>query len=1260
MLRDATTGIFARSELKERLQEEVARSRMTGEPLSLLLIDLDYFKSVNDAFGHSRGDAVLIEWVERLGQAIRSSDLPFRYGGDEFVVLLPNTPAGHAAALAHRLLAETRIRPFLGEPPLTLSLSVGVASFPDDTDTAESLFARADHRLFEAKRLGRGRVVDASVSGAGHVRINESVRLMERDDALNQMQRFLAQLSAGRGGVLHVEGIRGAGRTRFLSETQRAAEVLGIATLSLRGRTGHRGTAYATLREGLPDTLDPVLGGDPARHLFSLGSARSGTSGPLLVLLDDAADADRATLELLRSSLEPGNPRVLGLMCAVDNSRRVSVRHFEGPEAGWVELRPLSLGATRVWLRTLLQWEPPDLFLAWLHRETRGLPRFLHAGLVHLFERGMLTTDETGWLLRPHYAALSLGEAIGARTEEVSHNLPALSTTFVGRARELETSRSLLGRSRLLTLAGPGGIGKTRLAIELGGEVLDHYPDGIRLVELASVSNPGRVVAAAAAALGLAEEAGRPQLTAVTDHLQHRVMLLILDNCEHVIDAAAGLADSLLRQCPHLKIVATTRETLGVAGEQVLRVPPLGVPDPRELEAATADGDARSAGCDALRLFRDRAILARADFEITRANVPVIAQICRQLDGIPLAIELAAARVSVLPVEQIAARLEDRFRLLTGGSRTALPRQQTLKSLIDWSYHLLSPPEQRALRALSVFSGGWTLSAAEALFPGEDHELFPDEEAPDLFELLNRLVNKSLVQLEPLDGGSAEPRYRLLETIRQYACDRLLESGEADRFRRRHMDYFMRLGEVAGKELIGPNQQEWLERLETEHDNLRAALDWAQASAPMAGLRLASGLTRFWLARGHRTEGRERYAILLAANREFIERLDPAELGPVGPAYQQVLFADALLALHLRDSQVSVDRMEASAALAERLGDLPALAVTLCQLGYSRHQNGDEAGAGVVWKRGLELARQLGDPWVLGYALRAWGFHQQTLDHDEAALQALSEALVLLRQTGDDWQIANALWRMGVTRLWRMGDYRSAVGLFRESRQLWGALRDRVGVGHNLSELGWAVYFCGDSEESRRLFEEHLALQRERKDTRGLALALYQLGKRAQLEGDYDEAVEFLREVLHLDPSNWLVEHNVPWTLQTLGLIDLLQGRETRARERIREAVDLFRQRTDDVGLAACVQTLARARIRCNPEEAAALFGCVAETFARSGWRLAYLQNPEDPEDLATLRVALGERGLVAAREAGRRLPLAEAVAIALEEGCGRSANLTC
>src|SRR5919202_492349 len=420
--------------------------------------------------------------------------------------------------------------------------------------------------------------------------------------------------------------------------------------------------------------------------------------------------------------------------------------------------------------------------------------------------------------------------------ERPSHNLPLELTSFIGREREIaEVKRLLLleGKDRLLTLTGPGGCGKTRLALKVAFEVVQEFEDGVWLVELSSLSDPDLVPQAVAFALGVREAPERSLTEVLTEHLKSKKMLLVLDNCEHVIDACAALADALLRACPELRILATSREALSIAGEATWLVPPLSLPDP-EHPPPVED----LAGYEAVRLFLERAAAVSSRFELTERNAPAVAQVCRRVDGMPLAIELAAARARVLSVEQIASRLEDSFRLLATDSRTALPRQRTLRATIGWSHELLSQEEQALFRRLSVFAGGFALEAAEGVCAGVGIE------RDGVLDLLTHLVDKSLLLVA--QQGGEEARYRVLETVRQYGAEKLKESGDEPEIRRRHADFFLKLAEEAEPGLMGPEQGEWLERLEQEHGNLRAALMWSLGGGNQElGLRLAAGVGRF-------------------------------------------------------------------------------------------------------------------------------------------------------------------------------------------------------------------------------------------------------------------------------------------------------------------------------------------------------------------------------------------------------------------------------
>jgi predicted ATPase/DNA-binding SARP family transcriptional activator len=699
-------------------------------------------------------------------------------------------------------------------------------------------------------------------------------------------------------------------------------------------------------------------------------------------------------------------------------------------------------------------------------------------------------------------------------------NLPAALTSFIGRQRELATLRVLLGPDhapaagvgpagraqggRLLTLVGPGGVGKTRLALALAEELLEVYPDGVWLADLsslpagASLDDP-LVTRTVAAALSVCEEATRPLLATLIESLRVRRLLLVIDNCEHLLPACAALVAALLTACPALRILATSRETLGVAGEQPWSVPPLAQP-----EAGTSPE--RLTEADAVRLFLARARVQQADLEITAGNAPALVAICRQLDGLPLALELAAARVGVLSVVEIAARLQEGMHLLSRGPRTAPARQRTLRATLDWSYGLLAEDEQRLLRRLTVFAGGCTLEAAEAVCVDEGAgDAAASRErlaAGQVLDALDGLARKSLLVAYEHLGAC---RYRLLETVRLYAAEPLEALGEGSAARNRHLAYFLDLAEASEPALRGPEQARWLDRLEREHDNLRAALRWAQVSGQaLLGQRLAGALGRFWYMRGYLTEGRAWLeALLSSAGRGCSGR-------EAGVARARALRAAGLLASEQGDYQVAVARYEEALPPLRALDDARGIAITLNNLGNIADWQGDVARSQELYEESVGLLRAAGDESLLAGVLGNLG--GQAIEHGDAARATawLEECLALQRRIGDSDGIAKTLTNLAdVARV--RHDLGGAVALLEESVTIKRELGTRASLAFSLNSLAGVHAQLGDLERAGALYRESLDLRDELGDRRGLAtclegLALVALGQRhpeqaARLEG---------------------------------------------------------------------------------------------------------------------------------------------------------------
>jgi predicted ATPase/class 3 adenylate cyclase len=629
--------------------------------------------------------------------------------------------------------------------------------------------------------------------------------------------------------------------------------------------------------------------------------------------------------------------------------------------------------------------------------------------------------------------------------EATPNNLPQQLTSFIGRERELIEVKELLGKTRLLTLLGVGGIGKTRLSLQLAAEVIDDFPDGVWFVELAAVADARIVAQATATVLAVKEDAGRPVSEAVMKAVGGRRMLIVLDNCEHLVFACAELARDLLQASPHLKVLASSREPLRIAGETNYSLPALAVPDAHEVVATES-----LMHFEAVHLFVERAVAAQPSFQVTDQNAAAVVEICRRLDGIPLAIELAAARVRALSVKEIAARLSDRFRLLVLGDRTALPRQQTLQALIDWSYDLLTEPEQALLRQLSVFSGGWTLNAAEAVC-GEGAN-----ENTNVLDLLSALVEKSLVVAE-----SERERFRLLETVRQYAQARLRESGEEAGARSRHLAFFLDLAETAKPQLVGPEQGVWLSRLDLERENLLSAHAWCDQAEGQAeqGLKLASSMRRYWIFRG----------LLGLGHRVTVEALQRPGAERRGLARWEALFDAGQLGSWMGRYAEAQGYLEECLAIARELGDKQRIESVLQPLGMASQGLGNADKARGHYEEALALARQLGDQRELAAALNALAQLHRAEGELDTAEPLYQNVLSLARELEDREIIAVALLNLAMVSIARGFGDRARAMLLEAS-----AIVDEIGskpLGQSVLEV--CAGLCasgGEWERAARLY----------------------------------------------------------------------------------------------------------------------------------------------------------------------------------------------
>ena len=636
-------------------------------------------------------------------------------------------------------------------------------------------------------------------------------------------------------------------------------------------------------------------------------------------------------------------------------------------------------------------------------------------------------------------------KAAGRTTRGIGrHNLPGSLTSFVGRERERDEVGRLLGAARLLTLTGPGGCGKTRLSLEVAGDLSDAYPDGVILAELAPLTDPESVPQAVADALAVRESPGAPPVEAISHALQGKEILLVLDNCEHLVEAAARLAEALLVGCPGLRILATSREPLGVAGEAVLQVPPLSGPEPgrrsppEELE-----------GYESVRLFVQRARYRNPAFVLTPHNAGSVAEICARLDSIPLAIELAAARVG-LSVEQVAERLDDALGLLTTGVRTTVPRQRTLRGALDWSHDLLSGSERALLRRLSVFAGGWTLEASEVVGPGGGIE------AGDVLDVLSQLVDKSLVVAEAIGEGGV--RYKMLEPVRQYARERLARDEGLEAASRRHAGWCLSFVESAEAGLRGPDQASWVERTKRENANVQAALGWSLEAEPETALRLAAMMGYFWYRYGPIAEGHRRLTAVLARTEGFETSLRARVLRLAGVLSEESGLYNRAEELH-----------ERGLALYRRLGEKQGEAASLTSLGALMFAVGDLERAVALTRESLVLKRELGDERGLMSSRNNLGEMLQAAGDLSGAQALFEENLESDRRLADEWGASVTLLNLGTLAV-EQGDPDRAERLLAEALRTLQRFGDEDAVSECLESLAGAAGARGEGRRAATLF----------------------------------------------------------------------------------------------------------------------------------------------------------------------------------------------
>lgn len=1082
MVRDPLTGVYSRVTLSQRLHEEIDRSRRYHLPLTIVLLDLDHYKSVNDAFGHLRGDQVLVTFAQRLRYTIRKADLIYRYGGDEFLLVLPNTTIEQGAVLGKRLLEAIRIAPFEGQPPINLTISLGIASFPEDGQNAEDLFAKADQRHYSAKRRGRDcQVCDDPLKE--NVLIDSESRLVERDEAFHILNRFLLGLSDARRGIFSITGVEGSGRHRFLSEAGKIARLQGYEVMPLHGSPALKNRAFGDLGlvyrnwETLPS---PSEGTEAFLNALVSMVEEKGRSG-IIFSVDHLHEVDWLTFELLRQLLlDTDLPIRIGLVFTAPTNQLYRNQLPGAALIESVELLPLSLQGVQIALRHMLKWEAPEELIQWLYLQSNGLPGRLVSAVEELIQQGILERFESGWVITRGYHTLLLRERLSLQSTPPPHNLPTMPTTFIGRELEIQRAREILISSRLLTITGPGGIGKTRLAVQVATEVMDHFPQGVFWVPLASVTSD--IVNAITSALHISYYSSVDSETQLSQYLRNKQILLVLDNFEHLTQNAS-LLSRLMEAAPAIKIIATSRQRLALHSESLLELGGFDFPAPSVHRAI--------AGYPAVQLFIQSARRVQPAFSLNDENKQAIVNICQLVEGSPLGIELAASWVRLLSCPEIAQEILRNQDFLATDLQDMPERHRSLRAVFNHSWNLLQPEEQNALEGLAVFHGGFTRAAAAKV-------------ALASITTLISLLDKSL--LYKIGDG----RYALHEVLAGFGREKLAAQPERwTETRRLHATYYT--SHLAGIEaqLNDSRQVEGLELLGNEIENIRAAWEYAIANRLSEEIdQSLHSLYYYFNLRGRAHEG----SLLFESAASAMGQQDDPE--------SQCLVARlnarrGVFETRLSEYDRAAGLFEHCLAVFRAQGNQPELAFTLLSYGSCLVQVGAFESAHNILNQSLELHRVIDNARGIAATLNELGANEYQQGNYSLAEQFHLESLRIFREISDPWGAAQSLSDLGNVES-ELGDYVKASQYYLESLELSETIGARSGVATTLNNIGDIARSRGDYREAQQYLSRSVEVYAELGDRYGRAVALLNLGDTALRLGQYSQAEENLHHSLQL------------------------------------------------------------------------------------------------------------------------------------------------
>ncbi len=1139
---DPVTGILSRIEFNARFPDVFQQESRNGSSLAVMLIDIDYFKSINDAFGHPRGDAILKQLAEVLQHAVRKTDYLFRYGGDEFIVLMPDTNRDQAHQFAMRVSGTVRLTEFHGDPSLSLTVSTGVAACPEDRTDSAALVKIADDRLLEAKRQGRDRVVSGEMKSDPATLFDRETRLVERDRDSELMEQFLNMLEIKKRGVLVITGQAGAGKSRFLTKVRESARLRGYSRLELTDdpymRDRDCGVLQAMLEAWYSEFPKCETPADYFAEMADILSRRD--IRKLMILVDDLHRVDAGTIEFLHMMLTSAPLPQFGFCFTAFHKGFADIMPLEAPVREIIELRSLSAAGLRVWLRNLMQWEATEEFNHWLYRQSLGLPGNVRKILEYLINRGVLkqSTDHV-WILPTRLKSLDLTEKLGLKSQLPPHRLPAFLTNFVGRKEEVTEIGRLLMEFRLLSLIGPGGVGKTRLALKSVSDKLMDFRDGVFFVPLAAITSTDFLISAIASMLKLKFFEGMEPGEQLLNYLMTRRILLVLDNFEHLV-SGSGFIAGILESCPEMHILVTSRERLQIHGEKIYTVSGMPVPP--------ADTELEPDQYSSLQLFLQSARYVSLDFEINADNLEHVIRICHLVDGSPLGIELAAPWVTVLSCRQLADEIEKNVDFLATRETNIPDRHRSLRAVFEHSWQLLTDAERTALAQISVFNGGFTIESGLKITG-----------AP--MNIIMNLLEKSLIR------KTSSVYYFVMKVLHPFIREKLDEMPEIKKdVQESHCRYFASFLETITEEKSTENALgDPLAKIAMEIDNVRDG--WMFATTHGMAVEIIpyiDGLTMYCSRNGLFDEGEK-----LCDKALRMISSDP-ESGSLEIS-EKMQFVTAKMYSMRGTFAFGMSRFDAARTyfleamdLFEALSEEKEYAFTINGLGGVALRFGDYPGAKKRYEQCLEINRRLGEKQGTASALNNLANIVSSMGDNQEAIVLYEESLEILRELGLERGIATLLTNIGLIAGF-LGDHEREYRLFHESFELRKKIGDRNGIAMSLDNIGTIEFARGNNEVARSMLEESREILSEIGDKWALGNVLVHLSNLLTAPNEWKNQRDILKEALTIfremgDPCGMAV------SLLKLGTSLTASGNYQRADEALSEGCAIFRKIGDTHG----------------------------------------------------------------------------------------------